>query len=204
MTPASALTGVGGVRVPLDTTHVVVAALLLAYPWLVPSFWTFQIGGQALLLGVIALSVAFLAGYGGMVSLAQMTVAGVAGYLVAMLGTNSAGLGLGWPWWAVVPLAVALATLAGALIGAIAVRTEGIYTIMITLAIAVAFFYLCQQNYSILNGYNGFAGVAPPTLWGIYWRDPIPFYYLCLAVAALCYFAVLYLARASPPTPRPG
>ena len=52
---------------------------------------------------MVALSLMFLAGYGGMVSLAQMTVAGVAGYMVAILGTNAWASGSGWPWWTVMP-----------------------------------------------------------------------------------------------------
>ena len=48
-------------------------------------------------------------------------------------------------------------TLAATLIGWLSVRTEGIYTIMITLAIGVAFFYLAQQNYALFNGFQGFA-----------------------------------------------
>ena len=59
---------------------------------------------------------------------------------------------LSWPW--------SSATLAGWL----AVRTEGIYTIMITLAIAAAFFYFTRQNYVIFNGFSGFNGVLPPKL----------------------------------------
>src|SRR3546814_11757114 len=66
---------------------------------------------------------------------------------------------------------------------------------MITLAIAVAFFYFVRQNYDLFNGFNGYAGVQPPTLLGIYWRDPAPFYYLSLAVAAFFLFAVVYGAR---------
>src|SRR5438309_2136957 len=53
--------------------HIVVLAAVLAYPWLVNPFFAFQIGGQALALGLIALSLTFLGGYGGMVSLAQMS-----------------------------------------------------------------------------------------------------------------------------------
>ena len=42
----------------------------------------------------------FLAGYGGMVSLMQMTVAGVAGYMIAVFGASgNANISLGWPWW---------------------------------------------------------------------------------------------------------
>ena len=103
-------------------------------------FITFQIGAQTLALGLIALSLTFLGGYGGMISLAQMTVAGIAGYAVAILGASSATeISLNWPWWLVVPCAVLIATVCAAGIAWLSVRTEGIYTIMITLAIGVAF-----------------------------------------------------------------
>src|SRR3546814_9057715 len=54
---------------------------LLAYPSFASDCFTYQIGGYSLILGTIALSLMMLAGYGGMVSLAQLTVAGFAGYL---------------------------------------------------------------------------------------------------------------------------
>jgi branched-chain amino acid transport system permease protein len=146
---------------------------------------------------MIALSLMLLAGLGGMVSLAQLTVAGVAGYMIAILGTNGMGLGLNWPWWTAVPAAIAIATAFAALTGALAVRTAGIYTIMITLAIAAAFFYFTRQNYAIFNGWNGFNLVLPPKLLGVDWRQPVPFYYLALALAALSYAAVLYVARST-------
>jgi branched-chain amino acid transport system permease protein len=133
-----------------------------------------------------------------MVSLAQITSAGLAAYLVAIFGINNMHInGFGWPWWILVPFAVIASALASALIGAISVRTEGIYTIMITLAIATAFFYFAQQNYAFFNGHSGYAGVPTPAFWGVHWRDPLPFYYLCLFVAALCYAAVLYGSRST-------
>jgi branched-chain amino acid transport system permease protein len=139
-----------------------------------------------------------LAGYGSMVSLAQITTAGVAAYTVAIFGTNNMNIhGFGWPWWVLVPFAVLLAGTLSALIGAISVRTEGIYTIMITLAIAAAFFYFAQQNYALFNGHSGYAGIPTPRAFGIDWRDPVPFYYLCLLVAAACYAAVLYCSRST-------
>src|SRR5262249_9494870 len=177
--------------------HLVAVLLLVIYPLVAPDFWVFQIGGQALLLGVISLSLMFLGGYGGMVSLAQMTVAGVAGYMMAIVGGNSLNFGLLWPWWAAIPTAILVATVVATLIGAISVRTEGIYTIMITIAIAMAFFYLAQQNYTIFNGHSGFASVLPPAVFGVDWRSPVPFYYLALAVAVLSYAVVLYLSRST-------
>lgn len=175
-----------------------VAIFVLAYPGFATDFFTFQIGAYSLILGTIGLSLMMLAGYGGMVSLAQLTVAGFAAYLMAILGTNSVGvMGLGWPWWLTVAASIFFAAVFSAFIGAVSVRTEGIYTIMITLAVAVAFFYFVRQNYVLFNGFTGYAGVEPPTLFGIYWRDPTPFYYLTLAVAAGFFFMVVYGGRST-------
>jgi hypothetical protein len=67
---------------------------------------------------------------------------------------------------------------------------------MITLAIAAAFFYFTRQNYTIFNGYTGFNLVVPPQLFGVDWRQPMPFYYLTLGWAVMSYFAVVYVSRA--------
>ena len=181
---------------PVRVHHLLVLVFLLAYPWFSTPFFTYQIGAQALALGLIALSLTFLGGFGGMISLAQMTVAGIAGYMVAIFGTAATdGVSLGWPWWLAVLIGIVLATGAAAFIGWLSVRTEGIYTIMITLAIGVAFYYLVLQNYAIFNGFQGEQKVFPPTLAGIYWRDPTPFYYLTLFWALAGYLFVVYLLR---------
>ncbi|RZL96812.1 MAG: branched-chain amino acid ABC transporter permease [Variovorax sp.] len=181
---------------PVRWRHAVVAALVLAYPFFATPFFTFQIGAQSLALGLVALSLTFLGGYGGMVSLAQMTIAGMAGYLVAIFGSSSnAAISLGWPWWLAIVFALALATLFSAAIGWLSVRTEGIYTIMITLAVGVAFFYLAQQNYTLFNGFQGFSKVEPPTVFDIDLRQPVAFYLLVLACAAGGYFFVKHLVR---------
>jgi branched-chain amino acid transport system permease protein len=139
----------------------------------------------------------FLAGYGGMVSLMQLTIAGFAGYMVAVLGVSAnTNISMGWPWWLATPMALALATLFGTLGGALAVRTEGIYTIMITLAIGVAFFYLAQQNYTLFNGFQGFNKIFPPTVLDIDFREATPFYYLSLVCALAGYFFVKLLVKA--------
>jgi len=177
--------------------HLIVLAALLIYPWVATPFFTFQIGGQALVLGLIALSLTFLAGYGGMVSLAQMTVAGIAGYCVAIFGDSSVSqISLGWAWPWVLLMAIAVAVLVSAVIGWLSVRTEGIYTIMITLAIGVAFYYLCVQNYTLFNGHAGFHHITTPQVLDVAWRDPVPYYYLALFWAMAGYFLITYLLRA--------
>jgi branched-chain amino acid transport system permease protein len=175
----------------------VVAVILLIMPLLANGFILFQIFSWAFILGMIGLSLMFLAGYGGMVSLAQMTIAGFSGYMVAIFGVSGLStLSLGWPWWLAAPMALALATLFGTITGALAVRTVGIYTIMITLAIASAFYYFVNQNYAIFNGHTGINSIATPHFWGVDWRSPIPFYYVTLGFATLCWWAAGYLARA--------
>lgn len=185
-------------RLELDNPAAwAVAAVLVCMPLLASKFFLIEIFATTLILGIIALSLMFLAGYGGMVSLMQLTIAGFAGYMVAVFGVSgNANISLGWPWWLAVPMALALATAFGTLGGALAVRTEGIYTIMITLAIAAAFYYFTNQNWAIFNGHTGINTIATPHVFGIDWRSDIPFYYIVLAVAAACYFAVGYLCRA--------
>jgi branched-chain amino acid transport system permease protein len=174
-----------------------VALILVIMPLIANGFFLIEIFGTTLILGTIALSLMFLAGYGGMVSLMQLTIAGFAGYMVAVFGVSgNANISLGWPWWLATPMALALATIFGTLGGALAVRTEGIYTIMITLAIGAAFYYFTNQNWAIFNGHTGINTVATPQFWGVDWRSDVAFYYLTLGVAAICYFAVQYVSRA--------
>jgi branched-chain amino acid transport system permease protein len=116
--------------------------------------------------------------------------------MVAIFGASGmTEISMGLPWWVNIPIAILVAAIFGTLVGALAVRTEGIYTIMITLAIASAFFYFTRQNYEIFNGYSGFNLVVPPRLFGVDWRQPLPFYYLTLGCAAICYAAVVYVSR---------
>ncbi len=173
------------------------ALVLLTMPVWANDFILFQVMGWTFILGMIALSLMFLAGYGGMVSLIQMSVAAMGGYMVAIFGTSGmTAISMGLPWWLYIPIAIVIAATFGTMVGALAVRTEGIYTIMITLAIAAAFFYFTRQNYTIFNGYSGFNLVVPPMLFGVDWRQPVPFYYLSLGCAVICYAAVVYVSRA--------
>lgn len=180
----------------LSARHVFVMLGVLLYPFVASPFFTYQIGAQSLALGLIALSLTLLGGYGGMVSLAQMTVAGMAGYLVAIFGSSTVTtISLAWPLWLAVGFAIVLAVVFATLIGWLSVRTEGIYTIMITLAIGVAFFYLAQQNYTLFNGHQGFNQLFAPRIGGLDFHQPVPFYYLALACALAGYFFVKSLVR---------
>lgn len=181
-----------------------IIALLLALPWLLPmilpqhqaQFWTANVFGRAIVFGIIAMSLTFLANYGGFISLAQMMVAGTAGYTVAIFvdGAVPTIVG-GLPYAAAVPLGLFAATLMGLLVGAIAVRTRDIYLLMITLALAMGVFRFVETNIAWFNGYEGIRNVVGPQLFGHDFRNPYLFYYIALIVAALLYAGVLYVVR---------
>jgi branched-chain amino acid transport system permease protein len=168
---------------------------LALLPFLVDDFWLIQIFGRSLILGITALSLTFLATYLGVVSFAQVTMAGVAGYTLAFFGPNSVGVGIEMPFWVTLPLALIFATMSGAVVGLIARRSQGIYAIMITLAIGVAFFYFTRQNYTVFNGWTGFSGLTAPEMFGVSLRSPALFFWLCLSVSAVSLTLVACFVR---------
>ena len=66
----------------------ILACLLIIMPLIANGFFLIEIFGTTLILGTVALSLMFLAGYGGMVSLMQLTIAGLAGYMTAVFGAS--------------------------------------------------------------------------------------------------------------------
>ncbi|WP_237213324.1 branched-chain amino acid ABC transporter permease [Falsiroseomonas oryziterrae] len=171
-------------------------AVLLVLPAVIPPFFTANILGRAIVFGIIAMSMTFLATYGGFVSLAQMMVAGIAGYTVAVLvpGAVPSIVG-GVPYAVAIPLGLLAATAMGLLVGAIAVRTQGIYLLMITLALAVGVHLFIQTNIAWFNGYEGIRNVVGPEILGLPFRNTYVFYYTALVVAAVLYAMVLYVVR---------
>src|SRR3990172_8077815 len=175
-------------------------AVLIAFPLFASRYWSVSIAAHSLILGIIALSLIFLAGYGGMVSLAQTAVAGVASYAVAILTVPRLPQQIlaipvppHWPEYLAVPVALVAATGVGLLFGWIAVRSQGIYLLMLTVALGVGFFYLAEQNYDYFGGHGGIPEVRAS--FGYTSENPTLFYYICLASAAVLYLGVRYLVR---------
>lgn len=171
-------------------------ALFLMLPENQALFWIGNIFARALIYGIIALSLTFLASYGGFVSLAQMMVAGIAGYVLAITVQGAVPViigGLGYP--AAILLALAASVLAGLAVGAVSVRTNDIYLLMITLALAVGFYRFVESNIDWFNGYEGIRNVVGPELFGRKFRDPLLFYGVASLTALALYLAVLFLVR---------
>ncbi len=172
----------------------VVAILAALAPLVFDDFFVNVILTKALWLGVAAASLIFLAAYGGMVSLGQVGLLGIAGMTYANLVLADGGSPAEWNPWPAVVAALLLATVAGLGFGWIAARSEGIYFLMITLAFSVLVFYFFSQVTS-LSGFGGVNNLDLPGILGNPEQDPVPRYYVTLVVALVVFIALRGLSR---------
>ncbi|MEM8860585.1 MAG: branched-chain amino acid ABC transporter permease [Chloroflexota bacterium] len=155
------------------------------------NFYILQIGVQSLYLAILSMSLAFLAGYGGMVSLAQIAIYGVGSYAFANLVSMN-----GYPAWVGILAALVLPSAVAAIFALISVRTEGIYFLMITLALAMLTFSFALQNRTITRGFSGINDTQAP------WFNPenlvrssTIFYYIALVIALAVFFFFRYTVK---------
>ncbi len=172
---------------------LVIAALA---PKIFSEFFVFGILVATLLYGVAAASLIFLSAYGGMVSLAQVSIYGIAGITLGNLVATggSKGLNLGWDPWLGALMAIAIATAIGFLFGAVASRSTGIYFLMITLTFAVMAYYFFSQV-TVFSGFGGINNVRTPGLIGNVAAHPYRIYYASLIVALVVYVVIRYVVR---------
>ena len=180
-----------GISWPLLAGVAVVAALA---PLVLSDFFVSVILTKALWLGVAASSLIFLSAYGGMVSLAQVGIYGVAGMMFANLVAADGGNAAAWNPWIAALAALVIATAVGLGFGAIAARSEGIYFLMITLAFSVLVFYFFSQV-TQLSGFGGVNNLDLPGLVGNPALDPLPLFYTTLVVSVIVFVVLKYVSR---------
>ena len=173
---------------------VIVLGAAVLFPFVVdrPRFWLPNIGVKSLWLGIIAMSLVFLNRYVGLLSLAQMMLAGVSAY-----GVGYATVTMGLPFFVAVSFGILAGTIAGFVVALIAARTKAIYFLMITLAIGQVFYSWAAQAIEVTNARRGLAPIAKPELGIIDLRDLNTFYYFALFAAVACYLLCRYVASTS-------
>ena len=169
-------------------------ALLALCPLFVGDFFLSAILTQAIWLGVAALSLIFLAGYGGMVSLAQIGLFGTAGFTYANLVLADGGVAAAWNPWPAAIVAVIVATALGLVLGAVASRSLGIYFLMITLAfgVLIQFFF---EKVTQISGFGGVNNIDRPGIVSTPRTDPDNIFYISLVVALALFLLVKYVTR---------
>jgi branched-chain amino acid transport system permease protein len=167
----------------LHLRNAVVGALLIAlvllpvYAQIAHDRFVLTLFTRILILGLAAVSLNLILGFGGMMSFGHAAYLGIGGYAVGMLAHE--GIYSGFLQW---PVALGASALFALVIGALSLRTRGVYFIMITLAFA-------QMAYYVVSGIARYGGddgltiykrsqfVAPLDL-----SHKTQFYYLCLAL----------------------
>jgi branched-chain amino acid transport system permease protein len=155
---------------------LVVLALIPLYAAVTHNAFAMTLFTRVLILAMAAVSLNLIMGYGGMVSFGHAAYLGIGGYAVGILAKE--GIGSGLVQW---PAAIAVSALFALVVGALSLRTRGVYFIMITLAFAQMVYYVAIG----LDRYGGDDGLT------IYKRSQFPgvdlnnktlFYYLCFAL----------------------
>jgi branched-chain amino acid transport system permease protein len=156
---------------------VALIALVPLYAHLTGNFFLMSFFTRIIILALAAVSLNLIMGFGGMVSFGHAAYLGIGGYAVGILAKE--GISSGFLQW---PAAVAASALFALAVGALSLRTRGVYFIMITLAFAQMIYYVAIG----LDRYGGDDGMT------IYRRSQFnglidlsnktAFYYLCFVL----------------------
>jgi branched-chain amino acid transport system permease protein len=171
-------------------------ALLAASPLLFSDYFVSAILTETLWLGIAAASLIFLSAYGGMVSLAQVAVYGVAAFAMGNMVANggSKGLNLGWNPYLALLLSILIAVGVGFVFGAVSSRSAGIYFLMITLVFSV----IVNLFFGQVTQLSGFGGVQInrfPSFLGSPIDHPFRLFYLALGVSIAAYALIRFIIR---------
>jgi branched-chain amino acid transport system permease protein len=164
--------------------------LLPAYVALTGDRFTLTLFTRIVILSLAAVSLNLILGYGGMMSFGHAAYLGIGGYAVGILAAE--GVYSGFVQW---PVALAASALFALVVGALSLRTRGVYFIMITLAFAQMAYYV----FSGLARYGGddgqtidkrsqFAGL-------VNLENKVVFYYVCLVLLFACIYLVWRLVN---------
>ncbi len=168
------------------TVVVLLAALALlpVYVELGGSRFLLTLFTRIIILAMAAVSLNLILGFGGMMSFGHAVYLGIGGYAVGMLAHE--GIYSGFVQW---PVALAASALFALVIGALSLRTRGVYFIMLTLAFA-------QMAYYVVAGLARYGGDDGLTIYKrsqffepINLSNKVQFYYICLALL----YASIYL-----------
>ncbi|MGI4803084.1 MAG: branched-chain amino acid ABC transporter permease [Janthinobacterium lividum] len=160
------------------------AVFLLVFPLLMPFK---AIAVNILIYGLFALGFNMLYGYAGLLSFGHSALLGAGAY-----GCGIAMTRFGLPWWLGIVLAIVAGMAMAAAMGALAVRTRGIYFAMVTLALSQCVYYAALQATNWTGGENGLRGIRLTAIGPLDFVDPTTRYYV---VAVIVIAALFMLSR---------
>lgn len=170
----------------LGLAAVILGALFFAVaPWLVPTY-QISILTEVLIYAVLAMAVDILAGYAGRTPLCLGAIFGVSTY-VTVYWTSTVG---GSPYMGMV-LGIIAATVVASIFAVLAIRTTGVYFLLLTLALGMIIWGICLRWTSVTGGENGLRGAVRPAELAAH----MPFYYVVFAAVIVITFAMWRFVR---------
>jgi branched-chain amino acid transport system permease protein len=177
----------------LHPAYLVALAVLVVFPFATAEIFPFGISlaTSILVLSIFTMSLDLLLGYAGLPSFGHAAFLGLGAYGTAIfsvrLGMSNLGVSL--------LVAIALASVGSIVLGLLALRTSGVYFLMLTLAFAQMLSALAEKWGPVTGGTNGLPGVKSPELFipGLTVPRGIPYYFLTLTITALCFFLMFRL-----------
>jgi branched-chain amino acid transport system permease protein len=171
---------------------IVVVAILVILPFILAQmgrtgeFWIW-VTTEMIIMGLFALSLNLILGFGGMVSFGHAAFFGVGAYTVALL-MKKAGVSLFFALCA----APVTAAIAATIIGWFCVRLIGLYFAILTLAFSQLLFMIVFQWYTFTGGDDGIHGIPRPE-----YLTAINYYLLCLAIFVVCFLIMRTIVNSS-------
>jgi branched-chain amino acid transport system permease protein len=166
-------------------TVLVVLAIAAVLP-LVLSSYQVGLATEMLIFGVLAMSIDILAGFAGRTSLGHGAIFGASGYVVIYASAQA-----GFSPAMALALGVVAATLVAIVFALLAVRTSGVYFLLLTLALGMIVWGICLRWTQVTGGENGLRGDVRPA----FLASHRAFYWTVLAVTALVSYAMWRFVR---------
>lgn len=167
---------------------IAAAGLALLAPQVLNLFWTGLLI-QILVYGLFALSVDLLVGHTGILPMGHAAFFAVAAYTTAILEVRH-----GVPFLPAAAAGVAAAVVLGGFLG-IAVRTTGVYFILVTLAMGHVVWGVLMRWTTVTGGENGVSNVPPPVVGPLHFASLSTYYYMVIPVVVLCTLGYRILVR---------
>lgn len=175
-----------------------ISALLLALAVVTPHTTPFllMLATRILILATLAMSLDLLLGFTGIASLGHAAFFGLGAYLTAILAVRC-NFGLGWDFWLVVGLGILLGAATAAVFALFALRSRGVYFLMITLALSQCVWGLAYRWDSLTGGDNGLNLPGRPVFGPLHLGNDTTYFYLVFAFFAVS-LLLLYVFVESP------
>lgn len=163
--------------------QVALAALALAalYPLAARTGYLMNIGTLCCMYGVLALSLNFISGNLGIITLGHAAFFGIGAYTSAILSTN-----FGWDFLVTLPAALVVSCLFGILIGLPTLRLTGKYLSIVTLSFCEICRILEVNLDWLTRGPRGITNIPPHTVFGVKLSGRVARYYVILVILVIC------------------